>query len=297
MSSPAASDDPASDGIPEHLVQVGVYPTLDDAATHGLVVLAMGHAYWLMPADHAYRLLVEPGAAGDAREQLARFERESVNWPPRPLADPGPRHRADLTTPLLWAAAVLLVFQGQATHPEWVEKGALDAAGVFERGEWWRLATALFLHADGPHVLSNTIGGIFVFSAVLSTFGLARGWMLLAVASLAGNLLAAWVRQPAGYRSVGASTAVFAAVGLLTGRAIRVALHSRHPHRWRSLLVPFGSGVAILALYGAGGVRVDVMAHLTGFIAGLACGFAAAGGGPARASADAAAHRHDARIS
>jgi membrane associated rhomboid family serine protease len=40
------------------------------------------------------------------------------------------------------------VFDFSSRSPEWIEHGALGSTAVFERGEWWRLMTALFLHAD-----------------------------------------------------------------------------------------------------------------------------------------------------
>jgi membrane associated rhomboid family serine protease len=107
-------------------------------------------------------------------------------------------------------------------------------------------------------VISNALSGLLVFSAVLSTVGRARGWLLLLVASLLGNLAVAAANYPAPYSSVGASTAIFAGVGLLTGRAIRIAWRSVHPHRWRAMFTPFAAGATVLALYGAGGQRVDV---------------------------------------
>jgi membrane associated rhomboid family serine protease len=90
-----------------------------------------------------------------------------------------------------------------------------------------------------------------------------------------GNLAVATVNYPGPYSSVGASTAIFAAVGLLTGRAVRVSWRSSHPHRWRAMFTPFAAGLTVLALHGAGEQRVDVGAHLAGFVAGLALGFAA----------------------
>jgi hypothetical protein len=65
------------------LVEAGIYPTSEGGFEHGLVVLAMGQPYWLIPSEAGFRLLVEPGAFEEAREQLARFDRESVGWPPR----------------------------------------------------------------------------------------------------------------------------------------------------------------------------------------------------------------------
>jgi membrane associated rhomboid family serine protease len=183
--------------------------------------------------------------------------------------------RLDLVTPLLWALAVLAAFRGQSHHPEWTDTGALDTAALFGRGEWWRAFTPLFLHADAGHLASNLLAGVFVFAAVLSVLGRVRGWLLIGFGSVAGNLAVAAAHFPGPYRSLGASTAIFAALGLLTGHATRIAVNGRHPHRWRSFFVPLASGLAVLALYGAGAPSVDVFAHVTGFVVGTVLGFLA----------------------
>jgi membrane associated rhomboid family serine protease len=281
MPSPDSSDETAGAGIPGDLVEAGNYPTPAEGFDHGLVVLALGAPYWLVPHDGGYRLLVEPPAADAAREQLACFDRESVNWPPPAAENPAPR-RYEMATPLLWAVSVLLVFCAQGTwRGRWEAAGDLDARAVFDRGEWWRLGTALFLHADFGHLISNELSGIFVFSAVVSTIGRSRGWLLLALASLSGNLAIAALYYPSPYRSLGASTAIFAGLGLLTGRAIRLVRRPGRLGRWRAVLVPLAAGATLLGLFGAGGLDVDVGAHLTGFTAGLICGFAAGVGRPA----------------
>ncbi len=270
--------EPAAQAIdaetPADLVEAGIYSTGAEGFEHSLVVLAMGRACWLFPSPAGHRLLVEPGVFASAREQLARFDQESIGWPPPPITEPT-THNADLITPLLWALVILAVFHLQGERTRWITLGALDAAAIFERGEWWRVGTALFLHADAAHVISNVLGGLLVFTAVLKTLGRSSGWLLLTAASLAGNLASAALNYPAPYQSLGASTAIFAGVGLLTGRALRVVARAEHPHRWRAMLVALGSGLAVLALYGAGGVQVDLGAHLTGFVAGLAIAFVA----------------------
>ena len=262
-----------SEPMPEDLVEAGIYATFADASAHGLVVLAADYPYWLVPADDRYRLLVEPRAFANVRRQLVCFDRESVGWPPRPIAEAAPSHPVEFATPLLWALTVFTLFVGQLRHPDWVEFGGLDAQGVFARGEWWRPVTALFLHADVAHVLSNALRGIFVFAAVLTTVGRRRGWVLIALAAIAGNLASAALNYPGPYRSIGASTAIFAGLGLLTGRAIRLVARSDHPHRWRTMFVPLGAGLTVLGLYGAGEMHTDIIAHLTGFMAGLGGGF------------------------
>lgn len=257
------------------LTEVGLYRTTREGFEHSLVVLAAGHACWLMPGDTGYRLLVEPPAAAHLRAELACYDAESAGWPPPVATDVTAGARLDLATPLLWALAVLAAFRGQMRHPEWTGAGALDPAAIFGRGEWWRALTALFLHADAVHLVSNLLAGLFVFAAVLSGFGRVRGWLLLGLGGVAGNLAVAAAHYPGPYRSLGASTAIFAALGLLTGRAVRLAANARHPHRGRSFFVPAASGLAVLALYGAGAPSVDVLAHAAGFVAGAVLGFMA----------------------
>jgi rhomboid protease GluP len=274
LTDPAAVGLLEDEGRPADLVEVGVYPSERAGAERGLVVLALGRAYWLEATERGWQLLVEPAMAGRVREQLLKFERESVGWPPRPLAGLGGRvYPTDLITPLLWAAVVMGLFNGQDAHPDWVKKGALDTVAVFDGGEWWRVGTALFLHADGAHVVSNAMMGLLLFIAVLKTFGRALGWVLVAAAALLGNFAVAAIHYPGPYRSLGASTAIFAGLGLLTGRMVRVLLRSDHPHRWRAVFVALGSGAVVFAMYGAGEARVDLGAHLAGFLAGLGVGW------------------------
>ena len=268
----AGSDDarPAED-----LTEAGVYATSEQGHAHGLVVLAMGSSYCLAATAEGFRLLVEPSQVEATREQLAKYDRESVGWPPR-AADPNPMlsHLA-LGTPVIWALAVATVFWAQTEWPGRLERwGELEPQALFVVGEWWRPLTALFLHADAGHLVANTLSGLGVFAAVLATMGRARGWLLIGASSVLGNLAAAGAHAAGEYRSIGASTAVFAALGLLTGRAIRRALDVAHPHRWRGMFVPLATGLTVLALYGAGGIEIDVLAHTTGFLAGLGLGYA-----------------------
>lgn len=286
MTEPEASATLAGDTFPEGSVDAGVYATHAEAFAHGLVVLAMGEACWIVPAEDGHHLRVEVAVLGSVREQLALYERESLGWPPRPAIHRAPARRPAPLSPLLWVLGVFAVFWAQGRWPGLTDAALLDASRVFAHGEWWRAATALWLHADLGHLVSNSVGGLLVFLAVVTTLGRRAGWCLIAGAAVAGNLAAALFHHGEAYRSLGASTAVFAGLGLLTGRAVRVMSRSRHPHRWRAMLVPLAAGSAVLGLLGAGGVNIDVLAHATGFASGLVLGFAAGGNDPAPAEPD-----------
>ena len=80
-----------------------------------------------------------------------------------------------------------------------------------------------------------------------------------------GQRLAA---RPGGNLSVGASTAVFGAVGVLA--ALRAVMERRlDPRR---TLIPVAAGLGLLSMLGTAGENTDLWAHLSGFAAGLTLG-------------------------
>lgn len=276
MISPETSATQAEAALTEDSVTAGVYPTHSEAFARALVVLAMGEACWIIPdEENRHHLRVEPAVVDAVREQLAHYDRESAGWPPQPTPHHAPTLRHAPLSPLVWVLGIFAIYWAQGRWPGLADATLLDADRVFAHGEWWRAATALWLHADLGHLVSNAVGGLLVFSAVITTIGLRASWWLIFASAVAGNLAAVASYHGEPYRSLGASTAVFAGLGLLTGRAVRVMADSKHPRRLRAMLVPLSAGLAVLGLFGAGGVNIDVLAHATGFASGLVAGFIA----------------------
>ena len=77
--------------------------------------------------------------------------------------------------------------------------------------------------------------------------------MLLAAAG--ANVLNAWVQSPA-HRSIGASTAVFAALGLLVTYTWRRGYLRDTP--WRARIAPIVAGLGLLAFTGTAGENTDL---------------------------------------
>lgn len=139
-----------------------------------------------------------------------------------------------------------------------------SAAGILQ-GEWFRCATALLIHADAPHLIGNMVGLAIFGSAVCGITGAGVGILLISAAGLCGNLLTAALHQ-SHHLSVGASTAVFGAVGVLVAHQVRHRITRPGGLTWRTFL-PVGAGMALLGFLSAG-PRVDIMAHLLGMLAG-----------------------------
>jgi membrane associated rhomboid family serine protease len=150
---------------------------------------------------------------------------------------------------------------------DWLSLGSLDAA---TRGEWWRTVTALTLHLDQEHLLGNALFGAVAGTAASRLLGPGVAWASILGAAALANCAEILI-TPITHRAVGASTAVFAALGLLSGMAWRqrLTLRERLWYRWAPLI----AGICLLTLFGAGNAHVDVLGHALGFIFGLGVGW------------------------
>jgi len=232
----------------------------------GLVLLAVGIPNRVDEIATGYSLLVPEDKLVPALRELELYAAENRNWPPsRQFGEVEMTGRRPPTVLLMGGLLIFHVITGAATDKsEWFRQGAVDSLAILRDGEWWRLVTALTLHADPVHLLGNLVIGGTVIHFLCKVLGTGLGWLLLMVAGTIGNLANVLARG-GGHHSVGFSTAVFAAIGLLCGGQMRQT-------GIKGVLLPVGAGLALLALLGSSGQRTDLGAHFWGLLAGIGFG-------------------------
>ncbi len=214
-------------------------------------------------------LYVAEEDAARANAELATYDSENPQRPPEREWLRPPLPRAEVAM-VYWV--VLLFFFAAARHQafsfDWLGAGAAQG-GLMLKGEWWRAVTALCLHTSGAHLLGNLAFGTVFLMLLSQVTGAGLATLAMITAGAAGNVLSALVRSPE-YTSIGASTAIFAGIGLLA--ALQLA---RRRHFEFSVLrnwTPVAGGLALLAFLGFSGENTDVLAHVLGFASGLAAG-------------------------
>jgi len=144
-------------------------------------------------------------------------------------------------------------------------KGAFSLEDVVLRGEWYRIITAMFLHAGVGHLFSNMILLYFAGKIVERYLGHFRYGVLYLLSGIGGNLLSMWYESRTGYySSVGASGAIFGIIGML------FALVLLHHGRLEEITLRRIALMIVLSVYnGATSAAVNNVAHVGGLLTGL----------------------------
>ncbi|MFP4477072.1 MAG: rhomboid family intramembrane serine protease [Desulfatibacillaceae bacterium] len=242
----------------------------DEADLYGLILAASRIPYYFRKNRGRWTILVRERDEERARQAVATyFEENPDRAEPPPWNPPFP---GDISG--IYAATILAVFHALAGPPDFgkwaMAKQGGAAAGHILSGDLWRCVTALFLHVDAAHLAANMVGIAVFGSAVCQITGYGVGWLLILVAAAGGNYLNAVFHQ-SHHLAVGASTAVFAALGVLG--AIRAAAPWASRISRKSRWVPLAGGFALLAFLGTS-ADTDIFAHLFGWISGGVAGFA-----------------------
>lgn len=251
------------------LVEVYRSLRLQDCDQQTLVLSAVGIHSLTVVRGGLFVVVVAEESAELALRHLREVAQEA-NAPIPVVKEPKLHPRA-------WTGSILyaLIMMGVAFAAgrsgfgfDWLEAGALNGA-IPSTHEWWRVVTALTLHADVGHLISNLLFGVILGFLASRSLGTGVAWAGILVGAMMGNALdAMWM--PEAQRSIGASTAVFATLGILSAYAW--VLETASNLRWAKRLGPLIAGVMLLGFLGAGGERTDVVAHVTGFLSGCVLG-------------------------
>ena len=214
-------------------------------------------------------LRVEPDVLERARAVVLEYRRENRRfaW-----------HRTAIAArPLSWNPTavpwVLVLCAIHALLPMALRSaGWVEVSSVRQQGQWWRLFTGTWLHADVAHLASNVGTGALTLGFAMGRYGPGTALCLSLVAGAAANIPGVLLRDPTA-RALGASGVVMAALGLLVGHAVvwwRISRYASKPV-WISL----GAGVFLFLTLGINPVS-DVLAHAGGFFGGILLGALAA---------------------
>jgi membrane associated rhomboid family serine protease len=199
------------------------------------------------------------------QDLLQRAEKDTAVW--RALMFMG--RPEPVTLVLLVMLAVVYLIGDVFLSSDLQEKFLLwagNSSATVQDGEWWRVFTALFLHANWLHLTMNG-AGLWIFgTAVEKTMG---RWRFLVVFLLSGalaNLASAFVAH---YDvAIGASGGIFGVIGAFAVAVWRLRSPMYHALRRRLLVV---LALMVVTDFTIGGLepQVDNLAHVGGFVAGI----------------------------
>ena len=239
-----------------------------------LVLQAMGIRSLTFTLGAETVITVEPADAERALRELALYESENRGWPrPEQLPEVLSEGGAGVT---IWCVLLIAMFMIEAQRAlglDWWSNGMISTARVRD-GEWWRVVTSLTLHADLVHLASNVVFGALFVGIVCQLLGTGLALSSVLAAGALGNALNVTFQSPE-FTAIGASTAVFAAIGILGGN--RWSRRRQLKSGLVSGMVPLMAAVFLLGYLGmnpgnAQDGRVDVLGHLAGFLVGLVVG-------------------------
>lgn len=242
---------------------VRVTPSATSAEEYAVVLAASGTPHRLERTTDGWALVVAAGDAVRASSALAAYDQETRA---EALVDTSPPAYGKTWIGVLIAA--LLVGFFVVTGPRqrgvnWFDRGSASAQQILA-GEVWRTVTALTLHADVAHVMGNAIACLVLVTAVAWWLGPGVGTWLVLLAGAGGNTLTALAHE-APYVSIGASTAIFGALGILAVLQFTARRQRRAPGR--KAWVVIAASLVLLGTLGTG-PRSDVLAHFFGLLVG-----------------------------
>jgi len=251
---------------------IGLPASRQQAEQWALVLKAVNIPSAIEFEKQSWVIKVSPLHEHRALREIGAFMEENSDWPPsrteKKLPPPVLTKYQPPTILMMGALVVFYVITGPwSGDSAWFSRGAISGRQILEHGQWYRLVTALTLHADVVHLVGNIIIGGVLVHFLCRLFGNGLGWFLILASGTLGNLINILLHGNS-HNSVGFSTAVFGSIGILSGYQAA----SKRTAALKEILLPLAAGAGLLAFLGASGPRTDLGAHFFGLLAGAILG-------------------------
>ncbi len=150
-----------------------------------------------------------------------------------------------------------------------VDMGALYGPLTVLKGEWWRLFTAMFLHAGMTHLLMNMFSLYLIGRGAEMYFDTKSYLSIYLFSGLLGGLVSLYVHPVS--VGIGASGAIFGVFGALAG--FFLAHRERIQEHTKAFMKDFGIIIVINIVIGLSIPSIDMSAHIAGLFVGFIGGF------------------------
>ena len=150
-----------------------------------------------------------------------------------------------------------------------VDMGALYGPFTVLKGEWWRLFTAMFLHAGMTHLLMNMFSLYLIGRGAEMYFDTKSYLSIYLFSGLLGGLVSLYIHPVS--VGIGASGAIFGVFGALAG--FFLAHRERIQEHTKAFMKDFAIIIGINLVIGFSIPSVDVSAHAGGLLVGFIGGF------------------------
>jgi membrane associated rhomboid family serine protease len=132
-------------------------------------------------------------------------------------------------------------------------------------GQWWRIFTSAFLHADIMHIAFNMFALWQVGSFVETIYGTPRMAIIYTLAALGGGIAVVYFAP--NVPTIGASGAIFGLFGALAVAGLRLGAPGRQ-------ILQQSTGIIVINLLISffPGSNISYQDHIGGLIAGTLCG-------------------------
>ncbi len=224
----------------------------------------------MIPAPVGYQC---PDCVGRARRE---FRRGPASF----------RRRLSVTRALLLALVAVFALEVLTGGPRALVEGPssqrlFDLGALYPPavalGQWWRLFTAMFLHAGLLHIAFNGYALWLFGNVVEDEFGSLSTALIFFVTGLLASVTS-YAFGPVGELGVGASGAIFGVFGAFIAYNYR----RRHLAMAAANLRTAVLLIVLNALLALGLSTIDWRAHVGGLVSGVAAGFVAEGWGSSR---------------